>query len=333
VETVSRQLDVLTSCVDTQERATAAAELEQEAAHLARSHSEIGRQLEHLLDRRQALSRSVRPSRRPSVDGPLADGELIAGFETVDISLLEQRRTELEHERFRLSGELTDLEEELHDLLEQRDLVDRQRTASLSLRSIEDVQRELTQVQHELQRVAELPAVRWSGGAENDFLVRAAEFLAQLTDGQLVRLQSSLDGRRVLAINRAGVALRPDALAPPERDQLYISFCLAAASIGAEHGVRLPLVLDEPFLRLSVNATAALAAVLDDMGRRGHQVIVITGHPFVVERFRALGVAMREIRELREQPSELIAAETKSTKTTTATKKPRPKRRRDANAA
>ena len=38
-----------------------------------------------------------------------------------------------------------------------------------------------------------------------------------------------------------------------------------------------PLLLDEPFTRLDAQAIAALAAVLDDLGRHGQQFLVFTG--------------------------------------------------------
>jgi hypothetical protein len=71
---------------------------------------------------------------------------------------------------------------------------------------------------------------------------------------------------------------------------------LAAA---AEHGIRLPLVLDEPFLRLDAGATAALAAVLDDFCRRGHQVLVFTERTDAVDRLTSLGAAVQSIVGLR----------------------------------
>jgi DNA repair exonuclease SbcCD ATPase subunit len=65
VETFQRQLDVLGTLVEERRQELAAAELEAEVGHLARSQAELGRQLEYLLDRRQSVARGTQPSRRP----------------------------------------------------------------------------------------------------------------------------------------------------------------------------------------------------------------------------------------------------------------------------
>ena len=53
--------------------------------------------------------------------------------------------------------------------------------------------------------------------------------------------------------------------------------CCALVSSLRRHGVRLPLVLDEPFARLDARTAAALVDVLDELAARGHQVLVFTG--------------------------------------------------------
>ena len=57
VETLQRQLDVLAALVTERQQELTAAELELEAGHLARSQTELGRQLAYLLDRRQTVAR------------------------------------------------------------------------------------------------------------------------------------------------------------------------------------------------------------------------------------------------------------------------------------
>ena len=66
VETLQRQLDVLAALVTERQQELTAAELELEAGHLARSQTELGRQLEYLLDRRQTVARGAQPARRVS---------------------------------------------------------------------------------------------------------------------------------------------------------------------------------------------------------------------------------------------------------------------------
>jgi len=76
---------------------------------------------------------------------------------------------------------------------------------------------------------------------------------------------------------------------------------LANLAAAAEHGVWLPLVLDDPFLRLDSRGRAVLAAVLDDFCRQGHQVLVLTSQPAAAERLASLGAAVHDIASLQQR--------------------------------
>jgi DNA repair exonuclease SbcCD ATPase subunit len=311
VETLRRQIDTLAAITEQHEHAVRAADLHEEAEHLARSQVELRGQLEHLLDQRQALGRSARPSRvwehagaafalrhdptrehqRALWEGETAEKDLAA------------RRTELHHVRTTLQDRLAELEPQLRELRSRRDAVERERAAVLSTGKIKRLQRELAKLQHELERAA-------SGHASFDIQprahhgARASDFLAQLSDGELVRLQLGPGGRGAHVVNRAGEAVSLETLSSAERDQVYLSLCLALVTACGRQGVRLPLVLDEPFLRLDHRATAALAAVLDDFARRGHQVLVFTGEREAAARFAALGAARHLMADLQRQAAE-----------------------------
>jgi hypothetical protein len=89
-------------------------------------------------------------------------------------------------------------------------------------------------------------------------------------------------------------------LSAAEGDQIRLSFCLAIATAVARQGVRLPLLLDEPFLNVKQpRDTAAFAAVLDAFARQGNQVIVFTGEPEGIERLSSLGARVYDLVELR----------------------------------
>jgi DNA repair exonuclease SbcCD ATPase subunit len=133
---------------------------------------------------------------------------------------------------------------------------------------------------------------------------RASYFLAQLTDGELVQLQLGRSAGGTRVVNLAGDSLALDSLWSTQRDQVYLSLCLALASALGRYGVRLPLVFDEPFARLDARASAALVAVLDDFGRRGHQVLVFTAEREAAERFAAAGARMHEMASLRERAAD-----------------------------
>ena len=63
VESLDKQIALLDQAVVEHEQAVEYRDLQGEANHLARSRAELRGQLEHLLDRREALLRSARPTR------------------------------------------------------------------------------------------------------------------------------------------------------------------------------------------------------------------------------------------------------------------------------
>ena len=135
----------------------------------------------------------------------------------------------------------------------------------------------------------------------DDNPARASDYLAQLTDGELVQVTLVEQGRRACVVNRAGQMLRVESLPAAQRDLVYLSLCLALLSAARRQGIRLPLVLDEPFERLDTRGTAAVSAVLDDFSRQGHQVVVFTGQQAAAERLASLGAAAHDILSLRQR--------------------------------
>ncbi len=131
---------------------------------------------------------------------------------------------------------------------------------------------------------------------------RASAFLAQLTDGELGRLRLSGSLGQAQVITRVGQALDLRSLWSTQRDQVYLSLCLALVSALGRHGARLPLVLDEPFARLDAHASAMLTEVLHEFSTRGHQVLVFTAQAEATQRFAALGARTHAMEALRGQP-------------------------------
>jgi DNA repair exonuclease SbcCD ATPase subunit len=251
--------------------------------------------LEHLLQRRQAHTFGARTAREDSNSTKL-------GFSAADAEQLESRRMELEHERFGLVEQVNAAVKKLKMLRGERDALERQRAALLSARSIEHVQRELAVVQQKLERAtgSSLPGLPYDGvTAASDYPTRASDFLAQLTNGDLVRLALVGQGRQACVVNREGATIAVEHLSAAARDQVYISLCLTLLSAASRKGVWLPLVLDEPFERLDARATAALVAVLDAFCRQGHQVFVFTRKQDATERLASVGAAVRSIASLR----------------------------------
>jgi DNA repair exonuclease SbcCD ATPase subunit len=293
VETLERQLDILDSLADAQHRAVHASELRIELDRLAGTQEELRRHVDHLLDRRQALAASGVASIF------VAGDESRTHFSAADAEQLEARRCDLESERCNLLEQSRDHALVLRDLREQRESIERERAALLSARSIEHVQRELADVQRKLEQAVGIHEPPHLAGFFADCAANASEFLAKLSDGDLVQLIVGENGLDACVTDRSGETFPVELLAAAHRDQVYISLCLALLQSASREGIWLPLVMDEPFERLNARNAAALAAVLDEFCRQGHQVLVCTSQREATERLASRGAAVHDILSLR----------------------------------
>lgn len=313
-ETIERQLAVLEQSIQEQRRALHATELASEVEGLVRTQTEMRKHLEHLLERRQAHTFGARSAREDSH---------ALGFSAADAEQLESRRMELEQERFGLVEQVNAAAARLKSICGERDELDRQRAGLLSSRSIEHVQRELAAVQQKLEQAAGTSLAMERSIVAGDYPARASDFLAQLTNGDLVRLMLVGQGRQACVVTREGATVPVEHLVPSQRDQVYISLCLTLLSAASRHGVWLPLVLDEPFERLDTRGTAALVAVLDAFSRQGHQVFVFTRKQEATERLTSIGAAVHSIASLRRWGAEIgSVVETFTPPVTTAASAP-----------
>ncbi len=299
-ETIERQLAVLEANMEGQRRLLSESEYEVEVEGLVRTQAELRRHLEHLLARRQAHTWGARSVREDS------HGTNI-GFSAADAEQLENRRMDLEQERFGLLEQVNAATNKLKTLRSEREAVGRQRAALLSARSIEHIQRELAAVQQKLEQATGSGIVSGHEIATGDGPMRASDFLAQLTNGDLVRLMLVDERQAACVVCREGNRIPVERLSGAQRDQVYISLCLSLLSAASRKGVWLPLVLDEPFERLDARGTAALVAVLDVFCRHGHQVFVFTRKQDATERLSSVGAAVHRMASLRQWRGELEA--------------------------
>ncbi len=300
VETLERQLEVLETLADEQHRAICAADLRVEVDCLAGSQQELRRHVDHLLDRRQALTASAATVREDA-------GGARTLFSSADAEQLASRRSELEHERFALVERLRTQRNVLRDLRAQRETLDRERAALLSARSIEHVQRELADVQQKLEQAANIHEHSDAARFFDDVPAVASDFLAQLSNGDLVQLLLGDTELDACVTDRSGETFPVELLAAAHRDQVYISLCLALLQTASRQGVWLPLVLDEPFERLDARGAAALSSVLKDFCRHGHQVLVLTGQREATEQLASHGAAVHDILTLRGKQASIAA--------------------------
>src|SRR5690606_23473478 len=91
---------------------------------------------------------------------------------------------------------------------------------------------------------------------------------------------------------------------------------LALVGSFTRRGVRLPLILDEPFLRQDATGSAAMAGLLAEFARAGHQVLVFTEDLDALRRFESLNSHVLDVARLRRQPPVAEPRETIATETT-----------------
>ena len=147
-----------------------------------RTQAELRRHLEHLLARRQAHTFGAR-SAREDANGTktgLQRGRCRATWKAGGWS-------------WNRSGsgswnKSTAAAKSVKSLRAERDAIERQRAALLSARSIEHVQRELAAVQQKLEQATSGGLPVDSAAVVGEYPTRASDFLAQLTNGDLVRL-------------------------------------------------------------------------------------------------------------------------------------------------
>lgn len=303
VDTISEQLGTLANLVGEQQLAVRGAELREESDLLARSQVELDRQLQHLLGCRHALIRSVKTVRRPNLVEQLhgralydpRQRELFLAGGTSSIQELTAKRADLQRQRGQVHDQLAELDSQLDQLRRRRRLVEQERADSLTARSIDDIQRQLASVQQQLEQSSQSAWYRDDAIDADENAMRASDYLAQLTDGELVRLQLARYDREPQIVTCDGEFLTLGALSAAGRDQVYLSVSLALVAECGRHGIRLPLVLDEPFARLDRRATAALAAVLDEFCSRGHQVFVFTSSQDAVDRFASIDATLYDL--------------------------------------
>ncbi len=273
VETLGRHLDRLSGLIAQQEHALRTQELMSEAAQLERSQTELRRQLDHLLERRQTLWRSSRARNERLPDAYLG---------TFD-------QTTVEHEHRALAEELAGLESQLEAIDRERHNVAERCRRLLDAGQLGEWQRELDIVQAELARATDYATTTTSGS------LRASDVLARLSDGEFVELRLAPGGRSVEARDRSGRLVRQEELSTVS--QRLVAWALRLALADACHAADVPftMVLDQPFADLDDRFAANLATCLDDYARRGRQVVLFDRDGAGLHRFRSLGVTVHSL--------------------------------------
>ena len=207
--------------------------------------------------------------------------------------VLESRRAELQSQGTNNSLELTQLRAQESNLRNERN----------SLMNVADdrqLKLELTTVDGELQRgLAALQSLnvrlneanRASANVPDPILTEAAKNLVRLSHGELTRvwLASGATGTELHVQDRHQRVLNSSALSATMRAQTQLSLILAACQALAAKGVSAPLVIDELFQDFDSDRIDTALQCLSEFAKRGHQVIMLTQHRFLIDRANNFG--------------------------------------------
>jgi hypothetical protein len=219
---------------------------------------------------------------------------------------LLRRQDELQSQGETITAQIADWESRWHDV--QRERAGLVGNASLEEQRFQLEQLEIT-IREALQPTAESttkPHAVW----------RASDILAQLTGGKLVQIRLEREGRHPVVIDHLGQTFDLGALSTAAHDQLYLSLTLALVGSFSRRGIQLPLILDEPFLRQDAAGSAAMAGVLAEFARAGHQLLVFTEDLDALQRFESLNSKVLDLAQLRRKMAPIATSEAASSETT-----------------
>ncbi len=186
-----------------------------------------------------------------------------------------------------LRAELTGLEARRRELVEEREGIIRKLAAAEAMETVseETLEDEIAESESELSRLklsreAHLLAIGTLGEAVSEFRSlhldriekKASDYLGRIASERcLVRLGEDL---APLGVERAGRLLGPERLSQGFSDQLH--FVLRLAAVEEISGdVRLPILLDDPFVNFDENRLGAALRMLEKLSE-SHQVVLFT---------------------------------------------------------
>lgn len=305
-----QQVYVLCGQITEQERSLQRQHLSTELQHLLRIQSDLGDRLEVLHSRRESIIQSNQslgrkyffPAQAPVNEHCQCEHHVdfaklnksYYGNEKYDPNL-QSHLQQLQRDRSALIEEIDGLQQELTLLETNWKALQSQRAQLLGGSIVEKNQAELERLEGMIQELLN------SEGAiyETPGKWRASDILAQLTDGQLVQIRLEQNGSQITIIDRAGRGIQLENLKTSQHDQLYVAITLALVSSYAQRGIKLPLILDEPFLRQDTTEAAIMAGVLDEFARDGHQLLIFTEDLEARRKFQTLGNKIYQLEEFR----------------------------------
>ncbi len=209
------------------------------------------------------------------------------------LAVLENRRAEIQRHGATDTLEMTQLRSQVMNLRNERNALAPANDAPWKL--------ELANVQTALQshlasreslnlRLEE--AVKMTSIAPNAILVEASQILARLSHGDLSAAWLVSHGDRIdLQIqDRQQRVIDSAHLTPTMRTQTELSLILAAHRALSAQGLVAPLIIDELFGDFDSDRIDTALQYLAEFSARGHQVIMLTQHRFLIDRANNYGM-------------------------------------------
>jgi uncharacterized protein YhaN len=327
-----QQVYTLCGFVTEQERFNRRQQLVTESRQLSRSQLDLSERLEHLLERRELLLQDLKLAGQPQLLRPQSPAvehcrcerhaefvchadPLLVGYESrhpqaddirAQYEALLQRQEELLQDLENFATSLAELENRWQVLQRERAGLAGNATLEQLRFQLESLEVTIREALKPIDTATEHPhAVR-----------RASDILAQLTAGKLVQLRLERDGQHLRIIDHCGQSLELNDLSTAAHDQVYLALTLALVGSFARRGIHLPLVLDEPFLRQDAAGSAAMAGLLAEIARDGHQILVFTEDLDALRRFKSLNSQVFELAKIRQHGAPVPQRKTVSTETT-----------------
>ena len=297
---------------------SAATELKQ----LRRCYTEMGENIERLVQRRASLIKEIQIHDPAGADlivradskfcqcakhegylearkrfvGPVATAapqpvriEPDLTHERNRLASLEAERAEWLAKQGRFDRELNELNRQLASQLRQRDDLVAKLIAFDQTR-VATIDAELMRLEDQRRSILNQQTVRTDVVAKNPILLRAANWLARLTAGEYVRAYLARESRserlQLQVQNGNGQNVAFGTLHPGAQDQVYISLALSVKEqLQGTYGVELPTMIDDVFAHIENNQITPTADLLTEVVRQGHQVVLFSQHRYLSERF------------------------------------------------
>ena len=204
------------------------------------------------------------------------------------LASLEAERGEIFGRQGRFDTELNDLNRQLSDQLRQRDSLVSQLIAFDQTR-VTAIDSELLRLEDQYRSIQPQLNSRPQTTARDPILSRAANWLPRLTAGECVRVylaKTNQTGSWQLQVQIAnGQSIAFEALHPGTQDQVYLSLVLSVKEqLQGARGVELPTIIDDAFAHIESDRINSTADLLREIGRQGHQVILLSQHRYLADR-------------------------------------------------